>query len=140
MSSPINPLELASELAHLRVLAENPSLTEDDLWCEEVPFCLVYKEEIQERFNIWYEFYLDHIKEATKSALPDSHTIKFDYKGKAFTFDIGISSEDEWFGVKQHGMTFDIHYCEDYNEISVYRVKYNKADYSDTIHSQSLIS
>ena len=139
MSSPINPLELASELAHLRVLAENPSLVEEDLWEESTPSCLIYKEEIQDRFNIWYEFYLDHIEETTKSALPDSHTIKFDYKGKAFSFDIAISSEDEWFGVSQHNMTFDIHYCEDYNEISVYRVKHDKADYSESIHSQPLI-
>jgi hypothetical protein len=67
-----------------------------------------------------------------------SHIVKFNYKGKAFTFDIGISNEDEWFGVNQHGMTFDIHYCEGYNEISVYRVKYNKADYSESIHSQPI--
>lgn len=61
----INPLELASELAHLRVLAENPSLTEDDLWCEDVTFTLIYKEEIQDQFNVWYEFYLDHIESIT---------------------------------------------------------------------------
>lgn len=58
----INPLELASELAHLRVLAENPHLTEDDLWDENVNICLVYKEEFQDEFNKWYEFYSDEIE------------------------------------------------------------------------------
>jgi hypothetical protein len=140
MSSPINPLELASELAHLRVLAEGKDLNESNMYVEDTEGVLIYKDDIQDRFNIWYDFYLDHITEATKSALPDSHTIKFKYKGKAFTFEIGISSEDEWFGVNQHNMTFDIHYCEDYNEISVYRVRHNKADYSESIHSQSLLS
>jgi hypothetical protein len=73
---------------------------------------------------------------------------ELDFMGfsEASTFLMGIidninakpMNEDEWFGVNQHGMTFDIHYCEGYNEISVYRVKYNKADYSESIHSQPI--
>lgn len=58
----INALELASDLAHLRVLAESPHLSEGELWEEEEDSpTLVYKEEIQEEFNGWYEFYLDQI-------------------------------------------------------------------------------
>jgi hypothetical protein len=140
MKSSINPLELASELAHLRVLAESKDLiNEIDMYVQDTEGVLIYKDDIQDRFNIWYDFYLDHITEATKPSLPYSHIVEFEYEGKAFTFEIGISSEDEWFGVTQHDMTFDIHYCEDYNEVSVYLVKDGKADYSDTIHSQPLI-
>lgn len=66
------------------------------------------------------------------------HHIKFEYKGKAFTFEITPQRENEWTSVSKHRMTFDIHYCEDYNHIVVYRVRYNKADYKTTIHSQPI--
>jgi hypothetical protein len=67
------------------------------------------------------------------------HLIEFDYKGKPIKFAIAVDSPDEWTSVTKHRMTFDIHYDEEYGHIVVYRVKYNKADYTKTIHSQPIL-
>ena len=63
----INYIELASELAHNRTLYESRDIcnNEDDMY--EIPDSkcpthdLHYTEEIQERFNIWYDYYLSEI-------------------------------------------------------------------------------
>lgn len=52
-------LELASELAHDRTLYESGDicLCEDDMYDGEN-----YTEEIQDRFNEWYDYYLTKIE------------------------------------------------------------------------------
>jgi len=42
--------------------------------------------------------------------------LEFEYEGKTQRILFGVESPDFWFGVND----FDIHYCEDYNEICVY--------------------
>lgn len=66
------------------------------------------------------------------------HHINFQYKGKRFSAEITTDSSDEWGSFTQHRMTFDFHYDEEWNHIVVYRVRYNKADYSETIHTQPI--
>lgn len=58
----INVLELASNLAHNRTLYESGDIcnNEDDMYKNE-PFEEEYIEEIQDRFNKWYDHYLDEI-------------------------------------------------------------------------------
>lgn len=54
-------------------------------------------------------------------------TIKF--KGSDITFD--VESEDFWTSFECDGKTYDLHYCEDYDTISIYPVHNDKADYSN---------
>jgi hypothetical protein len=66
-----------------------------------------------------------------------SISIKFKYKGKDFSFRISPSDSDEWNGRKKDKLIFDIHYCEDYNEICVYDV--TKSDnHIQSIYSQKI--
>jgi len=60
----INPIELASELAHNRTLYESGDilLCEDDMYIDPNAEVLVYTEEIQDRFNEWYSYYLGQIE------------------------------------------------------------------------------
>lgn len=62
----INVLELASELAHNRTLYESGDIcnNEDDMYVYISAETLVYKEEIQDRFNEWYDYYLTEIVKA----------------------------------------------------------------------------
>lgn len=60
----INVIELASELAHSRTLYESGDIcnNEDDMFDDPVDGVQTYKEEIQDRFNDWYDYYLTEIK------------------------------------------------------------------------------
>jgi hypothetical protein len=55
----VNIVELASELAHNRTLYESGDIcnNEDEMYVKDNPDCLIYKDEIQERFNNWYDEY-----------------------------------------------------------------------------------
>ena len=64
----INIVELASELAHNRTLYESGDIcsNEDDMFKqneenEDADDTLYYTDEIQERFNYWYDVYYDVI-------------------------------------------------------------------------------
>mgnify|MGYP000932421986 CR=1 FL=1 len=63
----INALELASNLAHDRTLYESEDIcnNEDDMYKLVNSKCptheVQYTEEIQDRFNAWYDYYLDKI-------------------------------------------------------------------------------
>ena len=59
----VNILELASNLAHDRTLYESGDIcnNEDEMWENIDSNELVYKEEVQERFNFWYDHYLNEI-------------------------------------------------------------------------------
>jgi len=46
----------------------------------------------------------------------ESIVLFFDYNGKAQIIPLKIEDSDFWLGTDD----FDIHYCEDYNEICVY--------------------
>jgi hypothetical protein len=56
--------------------------------------------------------------------------IKFSYKGIDYSISINPEEPDWWTSVGN----FDIHYCEDYNQISVYN---SDNDYI-TIHKQPI--
>ena len=60
----INPIELASELAHNRTFYESQDIcaNEDDMYINKDPNTLIYTEEIQDRFNEWYSYYLGQIE------------------------------------------------------------------------------
>jgi hypothetical protein len=59
-------IELASELAHDRTLYESGDIrnNEDEMYEGEN-----YKEEIQDRFNDWYDYYLTKIESVKLSKL-----------------------------------------------------------------------
>jgi hypothetical protein len=56
----INKLEIASNLAHKAVLHNNAStgMTEQDMYVNPKARVLYYKEEVQDQFNQWYDYYL----------------------------------------------------------------------------------
>jgi hypothetical protein len=60
----INPIELASELAHNRTFYESGDIcnNEDDMYVDSNDEGTVYTEEIQDRFNSWYDYYLGEIE------------------------------------------------------------------------------
>ena len=64
MEIKINALELAAELAHNRTLYESGDIcsNEDDMYEEPTDCITTYKEEIQDRFNEWYDYYLGEIE------------------------------------------------------------------------------
>ena len=64
MDVTINKLELAAELAHIRTLYESGDIcnNEDDMFIDNNYGLQVYTEEIQDRFNEWYDYYLGEIE------------------------------------------------------------------------------
>jgi len=66
MEKTINVIELACELAHTRTFYESGDIinNEDDMFqiTEEGYF---YTEEIQDRFNHWYDYYLGEINKCS---------------------------------------------------------------------------
>ena len=71
----INKIELASNLAHKSVMDEliipfqtNGSYSlyenEDDLFIEDENENLIYKDDVQDVFNRWYDYYLNMIEES----------------------------------------------------------------------------
>jgi hypothetical protein len=64
MEIKINAIELASELAHSRTLYESGDIcnNEDDMFDDPEDEIHTYKEEIQDRFNDWYDYYLTEIE------------------------------------------------------------------------------
>lgn len=66
MEKTINVIELACELAHTRTFEESGDIisNEDDMFqiTEEGYF---YTEEIQDRFNHWYDYYLGEINKCS---------------------------------------------------------------------------
>jgi len=60
----INAIEVACELAHARTLYESGDIcnNEDDMYENPKDGIQVYKEEIQDRFNEWYDYYLSKIE------------------------------------------------------------------------------
>jgi len=64
MEIKINAIELAAELAHTRTFYESGDIcnNEDDMFNDPEDEIQTYKEEIQDRFNDWYDYYLTEIK------------------------------------------------------------------------------
>lgn len=65
----LNPLELASNLAHNRTLYESGDIcnNEDDMFVDINAEVLTYTEEIQDRFNSWYDYYLSQIEKCDQN-------------------------------------------------------------------------
>lgn len=68
MKVTVNPVELASELAHNRTLYESGDIcnNEDDMFQNINDDVLTYTEDIQDRFNEWYDYYLTIIETYTE--------------------------------------------------------------------------
>ncbi len=83
--------------------------------------------------------------------------VNFAYNGVDYKFELDLLKEGEvknygqgadfwtsFYGQDKEGgdITFDVHYCEDYNTISVYPIDMEtfETDYSTTIHSQPIFS
>lgn len=64
MEITINKLELAAELAHNRTLYESGDIcnNEDDMFIDNNYGLQIYTDEIQDRFNEWYDYYLGEIE------------------------------------------------------------------------------
>jgi len=64
----MNLIEIASELAHNRTLYESSDIcnNEDDMYEYPNSEELKYKEEIQDRFNNWYDYYLSSLSKYHK--------------------------------------------------------------------------
>lgn len=58
-----NSIELACELAHDRTLYESGDIcnNENDMYEDPTAHIQTYKDEIQDRFNHWYDYYLTKI-------------------------------------------------------------------------------
>lgn len=56
--------------------------------------------------------------------------VTFTHNNQEYSFTITPEEPDWWTSIGE----FDIHYCEDYNEICVYQSQ----DYSTTIHIQKI--
>jgi hypothetical protein len=83
MEVTVNILELASNLAHDRTFYESGDIcnNEDDMFEDIDAEILTYKEEIQDRFNEWYDYYYDeiykcYIKESTPTPNDNSIQLK----------------------------------------------------------------
>lgn len=63
MNVTVNAIEVASELAHHRTLYDSGDIcnNEDDMYLDPDADILVYTDEIQDRFNQWYDFYFEII-------------------------------------------------------------------------------
>lgn len=63
----VNIVELASDLAHTRTLYESGDicLNEDEMFLDINSDTTVYTEEIQDRFNEWYDFYYSSIMDVS---------------------------------------------------------------------------
>ena len=59
----INVIEVASELAHHQTLYDSGDIcsNENDMYEDINAEVLTYKEEIQDRFNTWYDYYFEII-------------------------------------------------------------------------------
>ena len=67
MEITINALELASELAHLKLESEwNESIK---IYEDEESEVLTYTDEAQDIFNEWYDYYLTKIEECNTNQL-----------------------------------------------------------------------
>jgi hypothetical protein len=64
MEIKINALELVAELAHNRTLYESGDIcsNEDDMFIDNIYGVQIYTDEIQDRFNEWYDYYLGEIE------------------------------------------------------------------------------
>ena len=60
----INEIELASELAHERMLIhwDDP----DDIYIEDEGGCIIYTDEAQDIFNDYYDYYLTLIEKTKR--------------------------------------------------------------------------
>jgi len=52
--------------------------------------------------------------------------INFVYKEKVHEYTFTPEEEDWWYSFESEGIVFDIHYCVDYNSISIYEIENNK--------------
>jgi hypothetical protein len=55
--------DLALRLAHLRVICEDPNINDEvDMYVDPMSNDLKYKDDVQDRFQQWYEYYSNEIQ------------------------------------------------------------------------------
>jgi hypothetical protein len=59
----INKCEVASELAHDRTKIEIGCTDSSKMYIQETEHTFTYKEEVQDIFNNWYDYYLTKLEE-----------------------------------------------------------------------------
>jgi len=59
----INKCEVASELAHSRTKIEIGCSDSAEMYAQETEHTFVYKDEVQDVFNKWYDYYLTKLEE-----------------------------------------------------------------------------
>lgn len=74
----------------------------------------------------------------TNESVGKEHKIKFDYKGKTHEFSFKPEESDWWTGFESHGISFDVHYDEDYGDIVVYEVVNGQTKTDKTIYKQKI--
>lgn len=75
----------------------------------------------------------------TGGGVGDKQVIEFEYKGKNHKFSFVPDEPDMWTSFESHGLVFDVHYDEDYNEIVVYKVIDNEAQLEKSVYSKSIM-
>jgi hypothetical protein len=65
-------------------------------------------------------------------------TVEFEFEGKKLSHNFQPEEEDWWTAFTDKRYTFDVHYCEDYNDIYVYQVVDGQSKWDVTIHKQSI--
>lgn len=64
--------------------------------------------------------------------------IEFVHRGRKHIFSFTPEDEDWWTAFQSNGVTFDVHYDENYDHIVVYEVLNGYGDYSKTIYKKSI--
>jgi hypothetical protein len=62
----INPIELASELAHVATQRSLSIVDSVEMYIEDENGTHVYKDDIQDEFNDWYDYYLTMIENCSE--------------------------------------------------------------------------
>ena len=66
MEITINPLEVASELAHIKTKREL-GIQGDEMYVEDTEGCLVYTDDVQDVFDEYYDYYYEMLLIFSKS-------------------------------------------------------------------------
>jgi hypothetical protein len=79
------------------------------------------------------------VKYSKGGGVGDKQVIEFEYKGKNHKFSFVPDEPDMWTSFESHGLVFDVHYDEDYNEIVVYEVIDNEAQLGKSVYSKRIM-
>jgi hypothetical protein len=73
------------------------------------------------------------------SVSESEQSVEFEYKGKNHKFSFVPDEPDMWTSFESHGLVFDVHYDEGYNEIVVYEVIDNEAQLEKSVYNKRIM-